>query len=80
MKGASDLSGASIFFLGFYVFVFRERGREGEKERNMNVRKKHQSSASCIRPDQGPGWQPRHVPLPGIDLATFHIAEQCPAN
>ena len=25
------------FFLRFYLFVFRERGREGERERNINV-------------------------------------------
>ena len=25
------------FFQRFYLFIFRERGREGERERNINV-------------------------------------------
>ena len=35
-----------IFFLRFYLFIFRERGREGERERQ-----KHQCVvASCVPP------------------------------
>ena len=26
-----------FFFLRFYLFIFRERGREGERERNIDV-------------------------------------------
>ena len=26
-----------ISFLRFYLFIFRERGREGKRERNINV-------------------------------------------
>ena len=31
----------ALFFKGFYLFIFRERGREGERERNTNVREIH---------------------------------------
>ena len=34
------------------IVDFRERGREGEKERNINVTEKHQSVSFCIYPDQ----------------------------
>ena len=41
---------------------FREKEREGERERKKhNVREGHQSVASCTHPDQGPNLQPRHV-------------------
>ena len=32
------------------LFVFRERGREGEKERYIDIREKHRSVASCTHP------------------------------
>ena len=49
-------------FLRFYLFTFRERGREGEKEKNINIREIHRLVASCRPPTKGPGLQPRHVP------------------
>ena len=46
------------FILRFYLFIFREgKGRE----RNIDVREKHRSFVSCMRPDQGPNPQPRGV-------------------
>ena len=39
-----------------YLFIFRERGREAEREGE-----KHQSVASHMRLDQGPGLKPRYV-------------------
>ena len=36
-------------------------GREGEWERNIDVREKHQSVASCLHPDWGQNLQPRRV-------------------
>ena len=46
------------FFKRFYLFIFRERGREGEREGE-----KHQCVvASHVAPTEGPGPQPRHVP------------------
>ena len=56
-----------LFFKRFYLFIFRERGREGEREEE-----KHR----CVRligclmhtPSWGSGLQNRHVPWLGINL------------
>ena len=47
----------SDFFLRFYLFIFRERGREGE-------RRIETSMCGCLSRALywGPGLQPRHVP------------------
>ena len=45
---------------------------ERRKERE---RKKHWLVASCMHPVQGPNLQPRCVPWPGIEPATFHIVD-----
>ena len=57
-----------LFFFRFYLFIFRERGREGEREG-----KKYQCAvASHVPPPQGgPGRQPRHGPWLGIEPATL---------
>ena len=52
------------FFLSFFffkiLFIFRERGREGERGRETSVR------GGLSHPTQwGPGLQPRHVPRLG---------------
>ena len=44
-----------------YLFVFREKGREGEREREERPR----AVASHVPHHQGPGPQPRHVSLTG---------------
>ena len=44
-----------FFFLRFYLFIFREKGGEGERETSMC------GCLSCT-PYWGPGPQPRHVP------------------
>ena len=45
-----------IYFLkDFYLFIFRERGVEGEREGE-----KHQ--CVVVPPYPGPGLQPRHMP------------------
>ena len=48
---------AFFFFLRFYLFTFRERGREVEREGE----KQCVVCLSCA-PYWGPGLQPRHVP------------------
>ena len=54
------------------LLIFRERGREGERERNTDVtEKKHCQVVSHICPDQGPNSKPSHVLRPAIELATF---------
>ena len=56
----------NIFFKRFYLFIFRERGKEGE-------RGKERSMCGCLScgPHWGPGLQPRHVPWLGIKLVTL---------
>ena len=56
-----------------YLFIFSERGREGEL---------HQSDreTSCASPDQGPRKQPGLVPWLGIELVTLCFAGWCPAE
>ena len=44
-----------------YLFLERGEGREKERERNIDVREKHQSVAPCTWPIQGPNPQPKHV-------------------
>ena len=51
------LSHVSSFCKTCYLFIFRERGNEGEREGE-----KCQLVTSCTSPYQGPGLQPRHVP------------------
>ena len=54
-----------FFFLKFYLFNFRERGREGEREGE-----KHQYVVSSLHiPYWEPGPQPMHVPRLGIKPA-----------
>ena len=36
--------------------------KEKERERNIDVREKHQSVACCTHPDWGLNLQPRYVP------------------
>ena len=56
----------SCFFKRVYLFIFRERGREGERGRETSV-------CGCLSrtPYWGPGLQPRHVPWLGIKPMTL---------
>ena len=62
------------FFLTFYLFIFRERGRKGERE-GVKPWCEKETSIGCL-----PNLQPRHGSWPGIELVTFHFAERCPTN
>ena len=76
--GAPALTSSDCaFFLRkrFHLLIFRERGREGEREGE-----KHWSAASCSHPDQELNLQPSHVPWPWIEQTTFHFAERRPTN
>ena len=48
-----------VTFINFTLFIFRERGREGERERE-----KYHCVVGCLSraPYWGPGLQPRLVP------------------
>ena len=50
------------------LLIFRERGREGEREW-----KKHRLVAFCTRPDWGLNPQPMHVLWPGIEPWPFSV-------
>ena len=50
---------------------FREEGGERVRERDIDVREKHQMVASCMCPDQGSNPQPRYVSRPGLEPTTF---------
>ena len=74
---AADVLGWQVdslpfFFLRFYLFIFREKGGEGETEgeKHWCVRN---TSIDCVShaPNQGPGPQPRHVPWLGMKPATL---------
>ena len=53
-----------LFFCFFkiYVFIFRERGREGERERNIEVQEIHQLVVPHTPPIGDLARNPRHVP------------------
>ena len=56
-----------FLFKRIYVFIFRERGREGEREGEQET-----SMCGCLSlgPHWEPGPQPRHVPWLGIEPTT----------
>ena len=58
------------FFLRFYLFIFRERGKEGERETSVC------GCFSCA-PYWGPGPQPRHVLWLGIQLVALWFPGRC---
>ena len=72
--------GFIYLFIYFKDFIFWERGREGEIERNINAREKHQSAASHRCPDRGLDLQPRRVPWAGLKSATHHFVGCHPIN
>ena len=62
------------YFLKKYLFIYsfqRKKGREGERERNIDVREKHQPVASHMHPNQDwtpnpgmcPDWESNWRPL-----------------
>ena len=58
---------AETFFLRFYLFIFRERRREGEREGE-----KHQRVvASCTPPTGDLACNPGMCPRLGIELVTL---------
>ena len=64
-----------FFFKRFSLFIFRERGRVGERE-GEKLRCGRDTWIGCLSqaPSWGPGLQPRPVPWLGIKPATFWFA------
>ena len=66
-----------LFCYSFYLFIlrfmFRERGREGDRE-GEKYRCVREKSIGCLShpPKSGLGPKPRQVPWLGIEPATFH--------
>ena len=61
-----------VFFRVFiYLFIFRQRGREGERRRETSM-----SGCLLCAPSWGPGLQPRHVPWLGIEPTTLWFTAQ----
>ena len=62
----------------FYLYIFRESGREGEKKGGKHQWRRD-TWISCFSyiPDWGPGPQSRHVPWLGIEPMTFQFTRQC---
>ena len=62
----------------FLTIIFRQRGRGGERDRNINMREKHQCAKEtligCLLHAHNPGMQPDQQ---GIELATFWFAGWC---
>ena len=70
------LKGDPLFFLRFYLFIFRER-REGERGAEHGCVRERLIGCLSHAPKWGPGPQPRHVPWPGIEPDTFRFAGWC---
>ena len=66
------LKSLNYFLKIFYLFIFRKRGWEGERERETWM-------YGCVlcAPYWGVGLQPRHVPWLGIKPATPWFAGRC---
>ena len=61
-----------VFLKRLCLFIFKERGREGERGRETSV-------YGCLlhAPYWGPGLKPRHVPWLGIEPATLCFTVWC---
>ena len=71
VKGGMNTN-ISFFFLRFYLFIFREKGREEERqERNIKAGQITLISSFLHAHSWGPGPQPRHVSQPGMEPVTF---------
>ena len=74
-----------IFFFFFeslpkdvLLLIFRERGREGERERETSVQERNiLLVAFCMCPNWGLNLPPRYVLWPGIEPTTFWHMGRC---
>ena len=78
--GFPTITGATVLlncwskiFKRFYLFIFREKERKGERARERETWCTKDILIGCLShtPNWGPGSQPRHVPWLGIELATI---------
>ena len=64
-----------LIFKNMYLFLERREGREKERERNIDVREKHQSVYSHTCPNLGPGLHPRYVPDQELNRQPFALQD-----
>ena len=69
-SGIAGSYGSSMFNI-IYLFIFREEGKEKERERNINV------WLPLAHPPLGTWPKPRHGPWPGMDPVTLWFAGLC---
>ena len=77
-KQIPKLSLVYLFFFNPHLrihLLVLERGRE--RERNIDVKEKHQLIASHMCPDWGLNLQPRYVPWPRNKPMTFWYMKRC---
>ena len=68
----------NIFFFFFILkSSLEDMFLDFERERNIDMREKYWSVASCMHPNRGLNLQPRYVPWPGIEPATFWCMWPC---
>ena len=66
---------AGFFFKMLFIYFFRERGREGEREAEKHQCVRETLNGSLLHTSNwGLGPQPRHVPWPRMEPVTFWIA------
>ena len=78
-KQLVNFCGHNINFLKILpILLFREIGREGEKE-GEKYKCARDTGIGCLSHtrNRGPGLKPRHVPWLGIDLVPFRFTGQC---
>ena len=61
-------------------FFYRERKGETERERNIDVREKHQLVASRTCTNQGLNLQPKYVPWLGTEPQPFGVWGNTPTS
>ena len=68
----------AFFKKRFYLYTFRERGREGDREGEEHHQCARAILIGCLLhvPNWGPGPQPRRVPWLGIQPTTFRFTGQ----
>ena len=67
-----------VLFSKYFISLFLERGEM--RDRNIDVREKHQTVSSLTHPQPRTWPQSRHVHWPGIELGTFWLADWCSAH
>ena len=66
-----------LFFILKYLSIFRERGREGERQ-GERLRCGKEISVVCLSPGRRLNPQPRYVPWPEIESTNCCFMRGCP--